>query len=248
MYPRANGHCLTHHIPANVITLYHEGHPSRKEMDRALFYLRKKNTDLIKGDLVLFDCSEGGRNRGIVIFDGETIIDLSAEPDGYGTLPENFRVIEGGVPLTYWEYRGNDDHERGICHNTNVWFDHFLVLEECLKNVTYGLVADCKYAIYTTFNYNNSTYRIILDYTDHLYGKVHVQTFEFIDDLMKEELIGNFISILSNTEILIPFVLNSHYGDLTNTLYIPFYPDEEPMLSILGRVNPNNKFQSIIGI
>lgn len=166
MYPRATGHCYSHHIPGNIVTPVEEHLPSEEEMHQALQYLRKIDADLVKGDLVIFDAVQGYRNTGVTIFDGTNVIDLSDEPDDYGTLPKVFRVIEDGVPIRYWEYVDDTNEGRGIAHNRIVWFDHSKVLQQCLTNITFGLVDDKQQNIHTTFYYEGQHYKIIYEVYD----------------------------------------------------------------------------------
>src|SRR5438105_2678155 len=103
MYPRAGGHCFSHHIPREVVKLDDDTYFNEENARIALDFLRKGNNDLVKGDLIIFDSIESYRNEGVAIFDGEKIIDISHEPDLYGTLPQQFHVIEDEVPIKYWE-------------------------------------------------------------------------------------------------------------------------------------------------
>lgn len=246
-FPRASGHCFSHHIPADVVTLKEEHVPRRSELDRALVYLRKQKADLVKGDLVVFDCCAGYRNTGVVIFDGEALIDLSEEPDDYGTLPMNFRVIEGGIPIDYWSWNDDTDESRGIAHNSIVWFDHSAVLEQCLQNITYGVVNGDKHAIFTTFDFNGKTYRIVFDYVDELMAdeKIDLKSYKFHKDSTKDKFLAKFHEALSKTDELLAFNFGSEFyeelpGD--TTLYLQYYSPVEhttgpiplPILSIMG--------------
>jgi len=177
MYPRASGHCYSHHIPANVVTPEEETLFTDEELQQALQYLHKIDADLVKGDLVIFDAVEGYRNTGVAIFDGINIIDLASELDDYGNLPQSFRVIEGGVPIRYWEFLDETNEGRGITHNRIVWFDHSKVLQQCLANIKFGLVDDKHSAIHTTFYYAGQQYNIIYE----VYGDPDVV--RYIDEL-----------------------------------------------------------------
>lgn len=207
MYPRTTGHCHVHHIPKNIAEFEPE------ELQKGLDYLRGSNVDLVKGDLVVFDGVAGYRNDGIAIFDGSDIIELDTEPDDYGTLPKIFRVIENGVPINYWAQNPESNEQNGIAHNSIVWFDHKLVLQECLKNITYGPVDPCKFAIYTKFTYQNIQYRIIyldgFDYDDREYYHWYSELNDFNLIENKNSLIlhmqEKFRQILLDTTTLLNF-------------------------------------------
>lgn len=223
MYPRPSGHCISHHIPAEVITLQCEVLPSRKEMDDALNYLKKQGADLVKGDLVIFDADTGYRNLGVTIYDGNKIIDLSDEPDEYGTLPQIFRVIEDGVPVDYWSDRDKTDTGRGITHNSIVWFDHSEVLQQCLQNILYSRIEGGMCAINTYFRYSGKNCRIIFDHTNETWEICNKKTLDLPDStvsLMEER----FRSQLKDTKNLLCFQTDCEfYGELPKetTLFLP---------------------------
>ena len=127
MFPRQEQHCFSHHIPPTIVTPTEDAIISADELSIALKYLKSKNSDLRKGDLVIFDSTTGYRNDGVAIFNGEKILDLYADVDDYGSLPPEFHVIEDQVPINYWTYLGDNDTTRGITHNNIVWFNHLLV-------------------------------------------------------------------------------------------------------------------------
>lgn len=224
-YPRESGHCATHHISADVVTLKEENNPTRDEMDLALKYLQDQNADLIKGDLVIFDSCAGYRNTGVTIFTGEEIVDLAFEPDDYGNLPQQFHVIEDGVPINYWSHL--EDNVQGITHNSIVWFDHSQVLDECLRHITYELVEGDKYAIFTHFTYFGKKYRIVFDYVDHLMADnfINSTNYGFLNESNVQVMKDLFHRLLSNTEELIAFdYWTEFYPDFTgnNTLFLPY--------------------------
>lgn len=200
MYPRLTNHCVSHYIPQNIVNSDIEEGEENKDI--ALKYLRSIGADLIKGDLVIFDAIEGYRNEGVTIFDGENIVELDFELDEYGALPNNFRVIEANVPVTYWSH---SDELRGIQHNNIVWFNPSLVKEQVISNVQYGMVSDGRYGIYTTFMYNNIPYRIFYDYGNHVSAEwLNTDTFEINDNNVISRIINKFIEIL-NSENELPF-------------------------------------------
>jgi len=187
MYPRPGGHCASHSIPDNVIIFDEDDdfpHDLDKYFDNALIYLQEEGVDLVKGDLVIFEAIAGDRNEGVAIYNGENIVNLWYDNniDDYGCLPPDFHVIENDVPIDYWKSGYNS--ERGIDHNMVIWFDTFIVMEECLANINHGIVSEyvlssdeinernglfgkniiVEYGIFTKFMYNNKQYRIVLEY------------------------------------------------------------------------------------
>ena len=176
MLPRAEGHCFAHHVPGacNRDVTHHcdaydsdELYTMKDPLGAALKYLRTKQADLRRGDLIIFDDESSYRNRNIRIFNGEYIIELEPDKAGYRKLPSQFRVIEGNVPITYWDDIDSEDPtEEGISQYTVVWFNHVPVRDQCLENMWYGRIEDGEYAVFTTFTYKDQgEYRIIFDYT-----------------------------------------------------------------------------------
>lgn len=206
MYPRKEGHCLSHHIPKCIVSSLEsydkieETIPDFDDDDNndndndsdfyqnyivALNYLKSMNADLVKGDLILFDCAIGYRNQGVAIFDGEQIIDLEYDVDDYGALPSKFHVIENGVPLNYWSYVGDTDATIGIDHNQYVWFNHVLVWEQCVANLTYGQTQG-KYAIYTSFMFEQKQYKIMFEYHDAVLLSSSQQKYGTLDNINRD--------------------------------------------------------------
>lgn len=153
MFPRESGHAASHFVPGSIA----EDH----DYVGALEHLRETNTDLRRGDLIRYQEDAGYRNNGVAIFDGEKIVDLYTEIDDYGSLPEEFRVIEENVPIGYW--RDVSDEQPGIAHNNIVWFDHRSVRDQALANIQLGKVETGEHLVFTTFIYNDKEYRIIFD-------------------------------------------------------------------------------------
>lgn len=151
-----NSNCARIHWVGGVLQK-DSARPSRKEMDELLSVLKSKpDVDLQWGDLVVFANTIAYRNDGLTIFDGEKLVDLFPEPDEYGSLPPNFRVLEKHpvtdqvVPITYW-HRGDLRDSRFITHNSIVWFDHRKFSKELLSNLTYDETRYNKPALYTWF-------------------------------------------------------------------------------------------------
>lgn len=215
MQPRPEQHCCSYHIPANIVNPADDAILDKEELATALNYLQKEKVDLRKGDLVLFDAKIGYRNDGVAIFNGTDIIDLYAEVDDYGSLPPEFHVIENGVSINYWSDMGDTDTTRGITHNNIVWFNHLLVQDQCLQNLCYDFVEDGKYAILTSFIYQNKPYRIIFDYTDVLYTRenhiINVDTHEIIQKQYIQKIIDHCRYSLQNRNMIV-FETSTHSG------------------------------------
>ena len=209
MYPRSTGHCYSHHIPQEVVTPIEDYEQSEEELQLALQYLRENQSDLVKGDLVIFDATAGYRNNGVSIFDGVYIINLDDSPDEYGNLPQQFRVIEDGVPITYWEYVDDTDNGKGVDHNLIVWFDHSKVLQQCLSNIGTSDLGTDTMQVFTTFTYDGKDYRIVYQYPEDL------------DDSV--EILEMFRTKLRNCDHLCPFDYRSQEHETLddgNTLFM----------------------------
>lgn len=223
MYPRASGHCFSHHIPSTVVSLKDSPLISEHELSKALIYLREIRVDLVKGDLVLFDSNIGYRNEGVAIFNGDKIVELSDDVDDYGSVPQELRVIEDGVPINYWAYLDDTDIGRGITHNSIVWFNHMLVQDQCLRNITYTTVGKSKSTFLTWFNYSGQQYHIIYCYADadSIYDDLDDDyAFKSNDSYIK---VSNKFYELFRTPKLFPFEWESEfYPDLNNgrTLFV----------------------------
>jgi len=172
VYPRQTGHCASHYIPADVMSHDDNEEPmENKKLDEMLLYLRDKKTDLIRGDLIVLEANAEYRNDGVYIYNGVRILNLEFdnEFDDYGYLPREFRVIEAGVPLDYWEHRGESypNPIRGIDHNYLVWFEPRDVIDECVNNICYSRLDTGEYNISTTFTYCGRQYHILYDYSEY---------------------------------------------------------------------------------
>jgi len=221
VYPRITGHCACHNIPTSVAIPEDNGSLIlRVDMDKALRYLQSIKADLVRGDLIIFDSIVQYHNEGIAIFNGREIINLCYDEnvDRNGHLPQEFRVIEGGVPIDYWEDRQFicDNPVRGIECNSHIWFDHKVVLAECIENIQYGCIETGEYCIFTTFMYNkpnevdlshirdtkvsqmynNQEYRIIFDYADTFYAHLAPESLEIKSSILLHKLKDTFITLL----------------------------------------------------
>jgi hypothetical protein len=211
-FPREQGYCDIHEVPE---------HMGKQE---TLIHLKNLGKDVVKGDLIRYPeitrtVQEGDFSCNIIeeptfIFDGEQIVPLDyVNPNSLGSLPQKFRVIEGGVPIYYWAKVPRDF----------VWFDHTLVYDVCLNNIKYGIICDDLYGIFTTFIYDNKEYRIVYDYiakfysandelvigfesdeTNNAFDTKWNEDFSFIDEQEMNKCIMEFKELLS-CNVLIPF-------------------------------------------
>lgn len=84
-------------------------------------------SDLKRGDMVEYLASSGYRSSGVFFVDidgfDHKIIPMDNEPDDYGVVPSQFRVISD-FPIGYWH---NNLKQCSDCksgwHNSIVWFD-----------------------------------------------------------------------------------------------------------------------------
>jgi hypothetical protein len=153
-FPRKEGKCKLFRIPNEVFYTTDEVYEvSEVGLAKGLEYLQ--NEDLVFGDLVEYEYVMNGepkgryRNDGLVIYDGEKLVNLYRNLDEYGSLHIIFQVIRKGVPLDYW----NDF----IDHNYYVWFDISPVYEEINDNIDRE-----GESIFTYFHYENEKYYIAL--------------------------------------------------------------------------------------
>ena len=87
------------------------------------------------------------------------MLDLSLEPDEYGTLPSSFSVITE-FPVDYWHF-----YDHMITHNYIVWFYPYPFVDQLLSTVEYGQsllpLGYEKYIISAHFTYRDQVHRII---------------------------------------------------------------------------------------
>lgn len=112
-------------------------------------------SDAYRGDIVIFKELAGYRNEGIAIFNGEAVELLGddAMVDDEGHIPKSYHVIEDDVPPKYWA--------NAINHNCTIWFNHHLVKDQLINNLTCGTTPLGDSGIYTKFDYNNKTYYVV---------------------------------------------------------------------------------------
>jgi len=199
-FPRDGGHCAAFDVSNFLYDI--PGVENEESIDTVndlvLDYIYDfTDYKLVKGDLICFTGLDDYRNQGVSIFDGCKIINLDYDIDDYGSLPEEFTVINDGVPIRYWE---NTEKDKGIDHNHLVWFDHRIVKQQLIDNVT-----EIDDNLFTSFEYNDKTYKIY----DHL---------SFFDDESRNTK-EQFIKILSeDTLLLLQFI--DEFDDDENTLYL----------------------------
>lgn len=148
-----------------------ESSPSEDELKVATQkFLECKNVKW--GDLYRNTAVVGERNSNMGIYDGQKVIDLSAWPDDYGCLPQQFKILVPHptenfiIPPRYWVDIPDNDyfepHKDGLCHNSIVWFDHAPHRKELLSNITVGDF-EGKILVYTFFSVQDKTYFIVYD-------------------------------------------------------------------------------------
>jgi hypothetical protein len=109
-----------------------------------------KNNQFIYGD-ILQELKEKSGDIGYYainyFYDGSQF-EMTSRHENYNL----YQVIQNNIPINYWNtiYKG-------------IYFDYSTVLQECLNNITYGLLINKLYGIYTTFYYNNKKYKMIFN-------------------------------------------------------------------------------------
>ena len=201
-FPRTSGHCVAFDVSTFEFTS-DTWLITQDELDQTLDFLYDKKSNVVRGDLICFNGLNNYRNDGVWIFDGCEIISLDYDDiDDYGSLPQEFTVINNGVPIRYWE---NTEKDKGIDNNNVVWFDPEPVRQQCLDNIV-----DIDDNLFTTFKYNDKTYTIY----DHR---------SFFDDESRNTK-DEFFEILLNSELLL-LSFTDEFSDLDdeNTLYLSHY-------------------------
>jgi hypothetical protein len=200
-FPRASGHCAAFDL-SGFMTKERDEISDDKLKHEALYFLQRSGYELVRGDLICFNGLYDYRNDGVYIFDGIKIINLKYELNDYGDLPEEFTVINNGVPIRYWE---NTEKDKGIDNSNVVWFDPEPVRQQCLDNIT-----EIDDDLFITFEYNDKTYTIY----DHR---------SFFDDESRNTK-DEFFEILLNSELLL-LSFTDEFSDLDdeNTLYLSHF-------------------------
>jgi hypothetical protein len=125
-FPRKEGKAKLFIIPKEVeLDKSEYGGISDLALVQGLEYLR--NEDLVFGDLVRYEIYEiAGIWDGLVIYDGEKLVNLYQTVRGYESPHKIFQVIKNNVPLDYWDAIVGDF----------VWFDISPVYQELIDNIT----------------------------------------------------------------------------------------------------------------
>jgi hypothetical protein len=250
-FPRASGKCAIFEISSSDIN-------DVDNIDIISDYCRTHNFILIKGDVVRIKFQEqktkiiehnyvfeGKKipssarytiNDIIYIYDGEKLEKPEYVDPITVNLPMKFHVIENDVPILYWEKCG---------FRPFVWFDHQCVSDQLVKNVKYGIVEDDLHGIFTTFNYNDKTYKIIFNYiakfhedlgenpdlvvnqsTHDKYKATFRDGYSFKKNNVKNDYIKMFKDMLSSGKRLGFYIYDDDYETCDNyTLYLVDYAD-----------------------
>lgn len=221
-FPREEKRCVVHTIHEDIISSDTQDDDKNSII---LNYIYDTNMDVIRGDLVIFNCEyrNGVDVKNIYkceigIFDG-----IGLQKLGYnkytdsGILPPEFHVIEDNVPIQYWTktllYKSIfDDH--------NIYFDHNFVKDQCVNNIVYETmdIFNCSdiYGIYTWFIYNNTKYYIIYDYYDYEYIECDINTYNY--DLIGEQTRLDQINLFKNKLLVnnCEFYVHEEFGIIKN--------------------------------
>src|SRR3989344_1722726 len=128
---KTNGKATVHHITS--LKCETDQFATKEELFKAKACLTKPK----RGDLVVFDQNAGYRSDGVCIYDGENVVNLACEPDEYGTIPKQFKVLgEEKFSTDYWVVY---DDKWGW-HNNHVWFDYRPYLSQILENIRYDKI------------------------------------------------------------------------------------------------------------
>ena len=203
-FPRIEGHCKTHDISLIISDDYKDVlDDSDYDLDHLLNELYDLGYNFVRGDLIAVNGFNNYRNEGLYIFNGCKILKLDTEIDDYGSLPDEFTIINNGVPVNYWYNIGIEEYTKGISHNNIVYFDHSSVKDQCLKNI---LSYDGELSTY--FIYNENIYTIL------------ASRYEYDDE--SNISLSEFINILESGEKLI-FDTSYEFGDSLNILELASY-------------------------
>lgn len=221
-YPRSNGHCNVFYIPDPLFSIgYRILSDVNKFLLKALNTLYDRNIDLIRGDIVVFkDPNKPTKDIiQVYMFNGCKLEDLNYTYDIYeGNLPLDYRVIENGIPIKYFNTKGG-------LSNTIVWFNHIPMREQCLSNIEYRLLNEYgdyeDYGIITSFMYAGKGYQIIFEYTELKYEEYDHKNLKFYKEDSALEAINDLKKVLrSNKPIKFTNTSDSYdYIDNDHTLF-----------------------------
>lgn len=239
-YPRSSGHCAIHHIPISIVNINNNTQANTQELIIAKNYLQSINADLVKGDLIVFDCIAGYLNYGISIYDGNMIIPLSYEFHEKGHLPSCFEVITNNVPINYWNFYDDNNEVTGISENGIVWIDHRSIRNQCIENVTYTHhFDDDKAAVYTFFLHENKMYFILLDYMDDDPNYADVDNYRIYDKEMQIEQKNRLIDLFKN-DLLAFETASCYYSARNNRLFVGSFSSPSKSNDEINNINSLN--------
>lgn len=222
-YPRHQGFCDVHIIPQNIMKIITNNMITTREiiLNKGIDYLCTKNIDIIKGDILIIESYHGISINAI--FDGCRAITIEHYSNSKSRkrvmlLAPTCHVIEDNVPIKYWNYE-NSVYGINIYH---VWFNHLLVQDECISNIQYGLIND-KYAIFTTFVYDDIIYKIVFAYY-YPSNTMNRNNFQILNDKHIEKCIGMFTNAMRETKNIMFRCTCAAYEGIScnNTLFIDF--------------------------
>lgn len=180
------------------------------------------------GDLYRNTAVFGDRNSNMGIYDGEKVVDLSAWPDDYGCLPQQFKILVPHptekfiIPPRYWVYISDNDffepQKDGICHNSIVWFDHIPHQKELLSNITIGDF-EGKKLVYTFFFVDGKKYFLVYDDDETM----TVDEGEELPDDYFASLKEEFKERLESDELIEYNCLSHEFGEDTDVLRHTFF-------------------------
>lgn len=126
---------------------------NRKKFIDILDYMISKNAKMIYGDLISVYHNGRGRKNDYTVnyfYNGNRLIEIDNTDNNYLL----FKVLINNVPIDYWSevYNG-------------IYVDIDQHVNECINNITFGLVTETLYGVYTFFNHQDKTYRIIFNFS-----------------------------------------------------------------------------------
>lgn len=225
--------CDVYHIPQDSINItQQEFYNIDNYISNTISYLCSNNIQLVKGDLVVYECipdyiyndtylkdvlhnikdwNFSSIGRKILIFNGKNLIHLDYTLNEMGSLPTLFKVLNDNTPITYWSNT----------LDSIIWFDHNEVKVDCIKNIKYrefNTNNGPKFSFVTFFIYNSVTYYILFNYVnspDYINSKDKKDNYKITDKKVYIQIYTCFMNILNKTQI----VFNSECLDYYNIIY-----------------------------
>lgn len=152
--------------------------------------LSTRNIDLRRGDFVCYQHQLGYRNNGKAIYNGVKILNLSFEPDDYGSIPEEFQAVIEFPPL-YWS--------EVIDHNSNIPFTFNKYFQNIGINYIYILYLDDGKSI------------LVFPFKDEAGIYYYIFDANKIDKSLVYEKAEKFISNLTDTRWLLFYRENDNF-------------------------------------